>query len=262
MQLCKYLIAMNNMVLLIDVGNSNICFGIYDSDKLLSSYRIKSFLDKSSDEYFLLFKEFIKETISDVVISSVVPQITSALVKMSKVYYHIDAKIITQNLKSSLKINVDDPNSVGADLICDVLGASLFYKEGIIIDLGTASKFLYYKDNTFCGAVIAPGVAISTKAMIEKGALLPNIELSVPKKVLNTSTIPCMQSGVLFGFASMVDGLIKKIKKEIGNEDIPLIATGGLITLIAPLCNEKINTIEPNLVLYGLICAYKNKSKD
>ena len=245
------------MVLLIDIGNSNVCFGIHDGTNLLNSFRIKSFLEKSADEYYLLFKDFLKEKIDDVIISSVVPQITSALKKMCEKYYNISPKIIGNGLKTGLKIIADDPKSVGADLICDGVGALLFTNECLVIDLGTASKIMYFKDNAFMSCLIAPGVSTSTKAMTEKAALLPNFELVVPKKVLNNSTIPCMQSGVLYGFASMVDGLIRRIKKEIGNENIKIVATGGLISLIAPLCLEKIDIIEPNLVLLGLYKIYQ-----
>ncbi len=244
------------MILLIDIGNSNICFGLHNHQALVHSYRIKSFLDKSSDEYFLLFKNIIHETIEDIIISSVVPQITSAIKKMSEHYYKITPKIMGQGLKTGLKIIADDPKSVGADLICDVVGASKFSQEGLVVDLGTASKIMYFKNNAFMSCLIAPGVATSTKAMITKAALLPNIELVVPKKVLNNSTIPCMQSGILYGFASMVDGLIKRIKKEINNPFIHITATGGLISLIAPLCEEKLNLIEPDLVLLGLYEIY------
>lgn len=248
------------MILLIDIGNSNISFGLHDGNTLLSSYRIKSFLDKSFDEYYLIFKNFINEKLDDIIICSVVPQITSALKKMCEKHYQISPKIVGNNLKTGLKIIADDPKSVGADLICDVLGATNYADTGLVIDLGTASKILYYKDNTFMSCLIAPGVAISTKAMTSNAALLPNFELVVPKKVLNNSTIPCMQAGVLYGFASMVDGLIKRIKKEINQDDLKIIATGGLISLIAPLCYEKIDVIEPNLVLYGLYKIYqKNK---
>ena len=104
--------------------------------------------------------------------------------------------------------------------------------------------------------LIAPGISTSTKAMISKAALLPNFELVVPKKVLNNSTIPCMQSGVIYGFASMVDGLVKKIKNELNNPSLKIIATGGLVSLIAPLCEEKFDIIENNLILLGLYKIY------
>ena len=244
------------MILLIDIGNSNICFGLHDSKTLINTYRIKSMADKSADEYYIIFNNFVKEKIDDVVISSVVPTITSAIKKMVEKYYNISPKILGVGMKTGLKIIADDPKTVGADLLCDIAGASTYYNEAIVIDLGTASKFIYYKDNTFLGCVIAPGVATSTKAMTSKAALLPTFELSVPKKVLNNSTIPCMQSGVIYGFASMVDGLVKKIKQELNDPSLKIIATGGLVSLIAPLCEEKFDIIENNLILLGLYKIY------
>ena len=233
------------MILLIDIGNSNICLGVYKQEQM-HTYRMKSFVDKSSDEYYLLLKNFITESVEDVIISSVVPQITSAFVKLSQQYFEVTPYIVGQKLKTGIQIVCDDPKTVGADLV---------------IDLGTASKFLYYKNKTYLGAVIAPGVAVSTKAMVSSAALLPHMELVVPAKVLNTATIPCMQSGVLYGFASMVDGLIQRIKDELKQPHLKIIATGGLISLIAPLCKEKIDQIEPDLVLKGLLQIYlKNKN--
>ena len=248
------------MILLIDIGNSNICLGVYKQEQM-HTYRMKSFVDKSSDEYYLLLKNFITESVEDVIISSVVPQITSAFVKLSQQYFEVTPYIVGQKLKTGIQIVCDDPKTVGADLICDVVAAAQIFDEGLVIDLGTASKFLYYKNKTYLGAVIAPGVAVSTKAMVSSAALLPHMELVVPAKVLNTATIPCMQSGVLYGFASMVDGLIQRIKDELKQPHLKIIATGGLISLIAPLCKEKIEQIEPDLVLKGLLQIYlKNKN--
>ena len=245
------------MVLLVDVGNSNICFATVYNNELSNHFRIKSFLDKSDDEYYLLVSQFLKEKIDDVIISSVVPIITSALTKMFKNHYNITPKVIGNKLKTGIKIVADDPKTVGADLICDIAGAADIYDEALIIDLGTASKFIYYKNKTMLGVSIAPGVAISMKTLVSSTALLPNFELVAPNKVLNGSTIPCMQSGVIFGFASLVDGMIQKIKKELNNPSLKVIGTGGLMSFIAEHCEEKIDVIDPNLVLKGIYNIYK-----
>lgn len=245
------------MILLIDIGNSNICFASSKNNELYNSFRIKSFKDKSSDEFYILIKQFINEKLDDAIISSVVPVITSAIVKMLKKYYNIEPKIIGNSLKTGINIIADDPKTVGADLICDVSGACNTYNEGLIIDLGTASKFIYFKNKSLLGVSIAPGVVISTNAMINNAALLPNFELVAPKKVLNSSTIPCMQSGVIYGYASMVDGMIKRIKKEINNPSLKVIATGGLINLISAFCEEKFDLIDPLLTLKGIDNIYK-----
>lgn len=248
------------MILLVDVGNSNICFASANENGLSNHFRIKSFLDKSDDEYYLLINQFLKDEITDVIISSVVPIITSALTNMFKKHYNITPKVIGNKLKTGIKIIADDPKTVGADLICDIAGATDIYDEALIIDLGTASKFIYYKNKTMLGVSIAPGVAISMKTLVSSTALLPNFELVAPNKVLNGSTIPCMQSGVIFGFASLVDGMIKKIKTELNNPSLKVIGTGGLMSFISSHCEEKIDIIEPNLVLKGIYNIYiKNK---
>lgn len=248
------------MVLLVDVGNSNIVFGFADENKILTSFRLKTLIDKTSDEYYILIKAMLEQyKITDVIISSVVPIITSAFNKLFKKYYNINSKIIGPGIKTGVQLKVDDPKTVGADMICDTAGAMSLYNEAIIIDLGTATKYIYVKDNTFFGCSIAPGVAISMKALVSNAALLPAIELTCPKKVIGTNTITCMQSGVIFGAASQVDGMVRRIKREIGRDDIPVIATGGLSSLIVPLCMENIEHHE-NLTLDGLLDIY-NRNK-
>ena len=245
------------MILLVDVGNSNIVFGFSDGKSISNTFRLKSFTDKTSDEYYLLLRSvFASYEIEDVMISSVVPIITSALKKLFQTYYHINAKVVGPGVKTGIQLKVDDPKSVGADMICDAAGAAILYDEAIIVDLGTATKYLYYKNNTFYGCSIAPGVAISMKALVSNAALLPNVELICPKKVIATNTVACMQSGVIFGAASQVDGMITRIKEEINNKGIPVVATGGLSSLIVPLCKHEILRKE-NLTIDGLLEIYK-----
>ena len=247
------------MVLLIDVGNTNIVFGFAEKKEIVKTFRLKSFIDKTSDEYYFLVNSIIGDIkVDDVIISSVVPIITSSLKKLFSNHYNINAKILGPGLKTGIQLKVDDPKTVGADLICDCAGAQTICNESIVIDLGTATKFIYVKNNVFYGCSIAPGVAISMKALVNNAALLPNIEMTSPGKVIGTNTIACMQSGIFLGAASMVDGMISRIKKEIKNENIQVIATGGLSSVIVPLCNEKILRVE-NLTLYGLLeIYYKN----
>lgn len=244
------------MVLLIDIGNSNIVFGYADDKNIIKTFRLKTFVDKTSDEYYLLMKSFLDlYKIEGVIITSVVPIATSALKKLFKNYYNIETKIVGPGIKTGVQLKVDDPKSVGADIICDCVGAMKNHKEAIIVDLGTATKYIYVKNNIFYGCAIAPGVSVSMKAMVSKAALLQDFELQSPKKVIGTNTISCMQSGVMFGFASSVDGMIDRIKEEINNENINVIATGGLSKVIIPLCKNQIE-IEENLTLNGLFEIY------
>lgn len=245
------------MILLIDIGNTNIVFGYSDTKTILKTFRLKSLSNKTADEYYLFVKSLMGTfEFDDVIIASVVPIITSALNKMFKTYYNIDAKILGPGIKTGVQLKVDDPKTVGADIICAVAGASIYYPESIILDLGTATKYIYAKNNVFMGLSISPGIAISLRAMISSTALLPNVELVCPKKVLGTNTIACMQSGVIYGAACQVDGMIDRIKEEVGNLDIPVLSTGGLSSLIAPLCKHSILEVS-ELTLLGLLEVYK-----
>lgn len=245
------------MVLLIDVGNSNIVFAFSDLKKINKSFRFKTMQNSTSDEYYIMVKSMLDSfNFDDVIISSVVPIVTSSLKKLFKNYYNIDSKIIGPGVKTGIQLKVDDPKTVGADIICDCSGAMMYSDEAIIVDLGTATKYIYVKNNIFYGCSIAPGVAISMKALINNAALLPSIEFTSPKKVIATNTISCMQSGVILGSASQVDGMVSRIKEEIGKDDICVLATGGLSSVIVPLCKNKIE-LKPNLTLEGLLEIYK-----
>jgi len=250
------------MFLLVDIGNSNICYGIVENNQITKTFRMKTLSDRSSDEYFLMFNALIKENnFDDVIIASVVPQVTSALVKMFRTYYSIEATVLGPGVKTGVQIKTDNPREVGSDIICDVAGAYITYKESLIIDLGTATKYIYQKDNNFLGLSIAPGVSISMKALTSKAALLPEIELQTPKTILCKNTINCMQSGVIYGSACQVDQMINRIKEEINNQNLEVVATGGLASVIIPLCKNKI-TLDPNLTLKGLLQIYlKNINK-
>ena len=142
----------------------------------------------------------------------------------------------------------------GADLICDVAG--VLDEEALVIDLGTAIKYIYVKNKTLRGVVISPGVVVSLKALSANAALLPEIEIKTPNKVLGNNTINCMQSGVTYGVASQVDGMILRIKEEIGNPNLKVIATGGLANLIIPLTKNEIE-IDDLLTLRGLLEVYR-----
>ncbi len=249
------------MFLLVDIGNSNICYGFVKNNEIVKTFRMKTLTDRSSDEYFLMFNSLIKDNeFSDVIIASVVPQVTSALVKMFRNYYSIESTVLGPGVKTGVQIKTDNPREVGSDIICDVAGASAIYKESLIIDLGTATKYIYQKDNNFIGLSIAPGVSISMKALTSKAALLPEIELQTPKTILCKNTINCMQSGVIYGSACQVDAMIDRIKEEIGNNDLSVVATGGLSSVIIPLCKNKID-IDPNLTLRGLLQIYNKNIK-
>jgi len=244
------------MKCLIDIGNSNIVFAFSDSENIKQTYRYKTLKDKTCDELYLSYKTMLDlYDIDDVIISSVVPVLSSAFIKMFKKFLNITPKVLGPGLKSGISIKVDDPKTVGADLICDCAGAMKYAKEAIIIDLGTATKYIYCKNNIFYGCAIAPGVSVSLNALVSSADLLHSIELMTPKKVIGTSTNTSMLSGVIFSSASAVDGMIDRICEEINNENVTVIATGGLSKVIIPQCKHKIILCD-DLTLLGLLDIY------
>ena len=244
------------MILLVDIGNSNIVLALSENGNISDTFRLKTNTDKTSDEYYVSIKSIVKEyDIDDVIISSVVPVITSALKKVFIRLYDKEPKILGPGIKTGVQLKVDDPKTVGADIICDCAGIMDDTNEAIIVDLGTATKYIYVKNKVFYGVSIAPGVSVSMKALVNNAALLPSVELVCPKKVIGTSTIQCIQSGVIYGAASQVDGMIDRIKEEICNSNIRVVATGGLSKLIVPLCKNEITLVE-DLTLLGLLKIY------
>jgi len=248
------------MVLLVDIGNSNINFGVVNNHIIENTFTLKSELNKTCDEYYLQVKSFLENyQLDDIIICSVVPILTSTLKKMFNNHFKKNPILIGPGIKSGVKIKIDDPKIVGADLIADCAGAIKHFDSAIIVDLGTANKYIYMQDKTFMGCAISPGFAISMKALANSAALLPNIEFIKPAKVIGTNTITSMQSGLINGAKGEIETMIKLIKKEINNENIPVIATGGLSKLIIPLCDLDIY-LENNLTLEGIYQIYlKNK---
>lgn len=244
------------MILLFDVGNTNICITISEGDIINPSViRITTLLNRSCDEYFLILREMISLTnIDGIAISSVVPDVTTVLKEMCVKHLGINPLILGPKVKTGVGIVADNPREVGSDLICDVAGND--NEEALIIDLGTAIKYIYAKGKSLRGVVIAPGVVISMKALVSNAALLPEIEIKAPNKVLCNNTISCMQSGVTHGVASQVDGMIDRIKMEVNNPNLKIVATGGLAELIIPLTKHEIE-IDSLLIFKGLLAIYR-----
>lgn len=244
------------MLLLVDIGNTNIVLGFAKDGKIIDTYRLKTSLNRTADEYYVMIKPILDQCqIEDMIISSVVPVVTSAFKKALVKYTTKQPIILGPGIKTGVQLKVDDPKTVGADIICDVAGIKGLADEAIIIDLGTATKYIYTKNQVFYGVSIAPGVSVSMKALVNNAALLPSVELVCPKKVIGTSTVHCIQSGVIYGAASQVDGMIERIKAEVGCKDAKVFATGGLSSLIVPLCKNEITLLE-SLTLEGLLKIY------
>ena len=254
------------MVLTIDIGNTNIVIGGFYDDKLEFVARIATNPSKTEDEYATKIKSILsihnveKASVKGAIISSVVPPLTPIIKEAISFAYGVESLIVGPGIKTGINIHCDNPSSVGADLICACVATNTIYgSPALIIDMGTATKMMVLdKSGTFIGVSIIPGVAISLKALSSGTAQLPQISLEAPKSVLGKNTLDCMRSGVVFGNASMLDGMIERFNVEMG-EELPVYATGGLSKSIITHCKHKI-THNENLILEGLNIIY-NKNK-
>ncbi len=248
------------VILLYDVGNTTVGMGISDGTSILETYRLNTEVQKTADEYWIQMRSLIPvKDIHAIAISSVVPRITEKLKEIAEKHFKIEPLIVGPGVKTGLNVKTDHPREVGADLICDAVAIEEEDMPTLVVDLGTAIKYIYVKNKTILGVIITPGVAISIKALVGNTALLPDIDIEIPKKVLGTNTISCMQSGVTYGVAAQVDGLIERIRDEV-KEDFHVILTGGLSQTIAPLCKHPL-TRDPDLVLKGLLHIFNRNTK-
>lgn len=236
--------------IVIDIGNSNIVLGIYD-DKENKVFRFNTDMKKTSDEYYTVFSNVLSEiNIENVLISSVVPALTNTIKNCFIDKFNVDVSIIGPGYKSGVNVKTDTPKEVGSDLICGVAGAMHYSSDGIVIDLGTATKIIYYKNNTFLGVIIAPGIEVSARSLTSSASQLSEFPLHKPKSVFGTNTIECLQSGIIYGHIAMINGLLEMAIKEIGF--VPKIyLTGGLSYIVKDDLNFKFK-YEPNLILDAL----------
>ena len=235
------------MILTVDIGNSNINFGLFEGEDIKFVARIATDTAKTEYEYAgaisnaLAIYNVDKAEIRGAIISSVVPPLNNALKCAVKLLYGVDALLVGPGIKTGINIHCDNPSSVGADIICACVAAHYLYgSPSLIVDMGTATKMMVMNDKgAFIGVSIIPGVLVSLEA---------------PKCVVGKNTSDCMRSGIVFGNASMVDGMIERICDEIGST-LPVYATGGLASVITPHCKHKI-TYDEYLVLKGLNIIY------
>lgn len=257
------------MILVVDVGNTNIVLGVFDGKNLVHNWRISTNKDKTSDEYgiqirILFHYSGVKyEDIEAVVISSVVPPVMPALEGMALKYFGIKPLVVGPGVKTSMPIRYDNPKEVGADRIVNAVAAYDIYGGPlIVVDFGTATTFdAISKEGEYMGGAIAPGIGISTEALYTKAAKLPRIELTQPKTVIGKNTVTSMQSGIIYGFVGQTDGIITRMKKEMGGRAF-VVATGGLAELISKE-SHSIDKVDSNLTLEGLRLIYdRNKISD
>ncbi len=255
------------MLLAIDIGNTNIVIGCIRDDVIQFKARIATDRTRTSDQYGVEIKNMLeafgikREDISDCIISSVVPPVFNSVRTGVIKVIGKQPMVVGPGLKTGLDIHMDTPSQVGSDRIVIAVAALDEYEAPLILmDLGTATTIeVVEAPRTYIGGVIYPGVRLSLEALTSRAAQLPGISLDKPKRVIGKNTVDCMRSGMMYGTAAMLDGVISRIEEELGHS-ATLIATGGLAQFIVPLCKHKI-LLEKDLLLKGLNIIYKKNKK-
>jgi type III pantothenate kinase len=255
------------MLLAVDVGNTNVVLGIYHGAELRVSWRISTNRQQTGDEYGVILKNLFSQVgvcasdLSGIIISSVVPPLMFSLEEMALRYFNLQPLVVGPGIKTGINILLENPREVGADRIVNaVAGFELYGGPLIIVDFGTATTFdAISARGDYLGGAIAPGVNISTEALFQRAAKLPRVELVRPPRVIGRDTITSMQSGIVFGFAGQVDGIVTRMSREFPVKP-KVIATGGLAQLIASESNT-LELINPLLTLEGLRLIYERNRR-
>ena len=251
------------MLLAIDIGNTNIVIGCIVDDVITFKARIATDRTRTSDQYGVEIKNMLEaygvdlNAIEDCIISSVVPPVFNSVKTGVIKVLGKQPMVVGPGLKTGLDIHTDVPSQVGSDRIVIAVAALADYKAPLILmDLGTATTIeVVEPDNKYMGGVIIPGVRLSLDALTSRAAQLPGISLDQPKKVIGKNTVDCMRSGMMYGTAAMIDGMVERIEEELGHTST-VVATGGLAQFITPLCKREI-ILEKDLLLKGLNLIYK-----
>lgn len=255
------------MLLAIDIGNTNLVIGCIENDKILFKARIATDRLRTSDQYGVEIKNMIEAygvrvaDIDDCIISSVVPPVFNSVKTGVIKIIGKQPMVVGPGLKTGLNIHVDVPSQVGSDRIVVAVAALAEYRAPLILmDLGTATTMdVVESQNRYLGGVIFPGVKVSLDALTSRAAQLPAISLDKPKQVIGKNTVDCMRSGMMYGTAAMIDGLVDRIEEELGHS-ATLIATGGMAQFVTPLCKREI-ILEKDLLLKGLNIIYKKNKR-
>ncbi|MEW6667506.1 MAG: type III pantothenate kinase [Thermodesulfobacteriota bacterium] len=252
------------MLFCIDIGNTNIVLGLCDQDRILHNWRIRTEREITPDEVGILVGNLFAssgvrtEAVTDVIISCVVPPLLNTMEEFSRRYFHANPLVVNSETKTGMPIFYDNPQEVGADRIVNSVAAYEKYRTALVaVDFGTATTFdCVSEEGAYLGGAIAPGVLISCEALFQKASKLPRVEIFArPENVIAKNTISSMNVGIVYGYAGLVDGIVNRIKKEMGR-DIKVVATGGLAPLICEVA-ETIDHVEEFLTLEGLMIIFK-----
>ena len=257
------------MLIVFDVGNSETTIGAFEGDTLRATWRIMTDVPRTADEYAVLLRALLAAegldvaSVRDASVGSVVPRVTLALADACRGVGAERVTVIDGGSPLPIRLDVEEPLSVGADRIINTLAASrLFKRDAIVVDLGTATTFdCITADGVFLGGVIAPGVRVMLETLVRRTSKLPATELVLPKQVIGKRTEECIRAGVMYGAAESIDGLVRRIKRDWPGSGTPLvIATGGLAETFRPLCSE-IEHVHPDLTLQGLRLAHAHLTR-
>ncbi len=246
------------MLLALDVGNTNTVIGVFDGKALLTHWRLSTRRDGTSDEYAMLIKGLFDfaglalERVSAVIMSSVVPPLQGPLEEMARQYFGVEAMVVGPGIKTGMPILYESPRDVGADRIVNAVAAFEAYGGPcIVVDLGTATTFdAISVRGEYLGGVICPGIGISSEALFQHAAKLPRVDITRPKIVIGRNTVGSMQAGLFYGYLSLVEGLVSRMRAELGGRAV-VVATGGLVQLLLAE-STVVDHLDPLLTLTGL----------
>jgi len=246
------------MLLTIDIGNTNLTLGLFEGDHLGAHWRLATDHNRMPDEYGLQFLGLLQnaskplDEITGISLASVVPPLTGRVIQACREYLKQEPLVVDAGIKTGIKIRYEDPRAVGADRVCDAVAVMKYYGgPACVVDFGTATTFnAITKEGEYLGGAITAGINLAAEALYTRAAKLPHIDLQVPPSVIGRNTVHAMQSGLLFGYVSMVEGMVARFRSELGS-DMKVIATGGMAEVVAKE-TKVIDVIAPWLTLDGL----------
>ena len=256
------------MLFVIDMGNTNICLGLFEGNELTHQWRVQTKTNKTADEYGVQFQQLFNSenidpaAVESVIIASVVPPLNSTIENVCKRYFNQEAVFVEPGIKTGMPILYDNPREVGSDRVANGVGAFSQYNCGlIVVDFGTATTFdVITPKGEYLGGAISPGIVVSTEALYFKASKLPRPDIKAPRSALGKTTVESMASGIVFGYVALVDGLVDRLCAEIDFEP-KIIATGGLAPMIA-MHSERIEEVQADLTLQGLRIIHERNQRN